>query len=159
MKVVLKSSELNSNERPTVIAFYDDNVEVSAAAHGDGMMVITVSSSMLDLSQHVPKLAADWRTKAGKAITESEAKRRVDEVLPLTEQVSSLRETVELIVQHGADLATWPAEAKTRKAEIDNKWTYVDAVHERARAMSVTPHNPVSDKVWPTRIKTGGHDG
>jgi hypothetical protein len=158
MKIFVRSSGLGES-RPQVVAYYDDDTDVPADAHGPGMMVInvppnalvqeTLPSGILD----APRLVPNWRELASTQIVAGEAKRRIEEVLPPAEQLATLRELIDFIIQHGIDVSQWPAEAKTRKAKIDDAWNYVRSVKEHASSMKPAPANFASDKVWPTRIK------
>ena len=101
----------------------------------------------------IPKLAQDWRERAGAMPMQAEARRRIDAVLSSDDQMLLLHDMQNLLIQHGTDVAKWPTEARARKADIDQKWTYVRDIKERVRAMKSAPANPASDKNWPTRIK------
>jgi thioesterase domain-containing protein len=104
----------------------------------------------------LPKLARGWRDRAGPVMLEAEAKRRITDVIPLDEQIASLHEVQDFIVKYGTDVAKWPVEARNRKAEIDQKLNYIHEVRARASAHSkAVPANPVSDKIWPTRLRQG----
>jgi hypothetical protein len=160
MKVFIRASELDSGE-PVVIASYDDAVDISPHAHGDGMILVTVPGNVLTyettlagsfLLRGLPKLARDWRERSSELTIAGEAKRRIEEVLPASEQMATLYDIVDFFLKHGTDISSWPTDAKDRKAEIEQMWNYVREVKERARALKSTPANPTSDKVWPTRI-------
>jgi hypothetical protein len=154
MKVFIRSSDL-TGEKPRVIAFYPDGSDVPDNAHGDGITVLNLPMSVLvrEAYDPVPVLAEDWRARAGSLVVEAEAKRRIDEALPLSEQIGALREMISFIVQYGVNVSEWPAAATARKAELDELWNYIDEIRERARAhMPAIPPNPVSDKVWPRRL-------
>jgi hypothetical protein len=107
MKVFVRDDE--------VIAYYDDNADVSSDAHGAGVTMLTVPGNAIthemDPNHVLPprvKLAHDWRTRS------AETKR--------TDRLGTLHELVELVIHHGSNIAAWPAEAKTRKSEIDKMW-------------------------------------
>jgi hypothetical protein len=154
MKVFVRTSELHG-KKPVVLAFYRDDIEVNAKAHGEGTTMLTVPMSALvrDPIDKLFYLAEDWQQRAGPSMLDAEVKRRIEEIMPISEQISTLHETVNNIIKHGADHAKWPLEARGRKAEIDELWNYVAAVKERARAHAPNiPRDPGSDKIWPPRI-------
>lgn len=164
MKVVIRSSQLTS-QSPEIIATYDDATDIASDAHGPDTMILSVPQNVVTheidesggLLPPKLKLAVDWRERASKPIIAAEAKRRTDEAFTLSEQMNTLHELVSLVVQHGTDVAKWPAEAKTRKAEIDEMWNYINEISKRARthsAASSAPVNPTNDKIWPTRLKS-----
>jgi hypothetical protein len=159
MKIVVRSNELGGAS-PSVVAFYPDNSDVSADAHGEGMTVISVPQNVLAYETRedgtrspMPILAKDWRERAGSLPLHAEARRRIDDVLSVDEQMLSLHELIDLAIQHGTDISKWPQEAKDRKAEIEHQWKYIRDITERVRATKSAPANPTSDKNWPTRIK------
>jgi hypothetical protein len=155
MKVFIRTSELSGSEPPTVIAFYDDNADIAPDAHGPGTTVLTLPGKVLDRDpeyRRPPRLARDWRDRAGSLPVEAEANRRVEDVLPAADQAATLHELVDLIIKHGTDVSKWPTDAKNRKAEIDEAWTYVRGVRSRARSLKSAPPDLASDKAWPTRI-------
>ena len=162
MKVFVRTGDLSGGKRPEVVAFYDDDTDISPDAHGPGMSVITVPGHLIaherdernPMVPMVPRLADNWRSRVGPHFTAAEAERRVNDVLAPSEQVSALHEVVEMVVQHGTDVSKWPSVAKARKAELDEKWNYLGEVRERARAHAPSaPIDPSSDKVWPARLK------
>lgn len=158
MKVFVRTGDLAIGDKPRVLAFYPDSTEVKDDAHGDGVTVLTLPSNAVVRQGRGRRgggmfvLADDWRDRAGSLPVEMEAKRRSDEVFPLAEQISSLRETVQNIFTHGSDPTQWPDDLKTRKAELDEKWRYLGEVKDRARASASAPLIDLrSDKIWPRR--------
>jgi hypothetical protein len=154
MKVFVRTSELHG-KKPVVLAFYRDETEVNEKAHGDGITILRLPMNALvrDPIDKLFYLAEDWRQRAGPSMLDAEARRRIEEVLPIPEQISTLREMFDNIIKHGTDQAKWPSDARKRKTEIDELWNYVAAVKERARAHAPTIlRDPSSDKVWPIRI-------
>lgn len=168
MKVFIRSSELGG-KAPDVLAFYPDDSEVPADAHGPDATMLVVPKHVLRQSVEdrgelsaadarpppLPKLADDWRETSAQSVVEAEAKRRTEEVFTSSEQAQSLHELLVLILRHGTEISRWPPDAKKRKAEIDDLWNYADALTERARALKSLPQNPASDKIWPTRKVRG----
>jgi hypothetical protein len=166
MKVFVRTSSLGGGKAPEVIAYYPDDSEVAADAHGSEMTMLVVPKHVLKTAADksddmmsplssmptMPKLADDWRETAASVILQAEAKRRTEDVFPVSEQMSSLRDLLRFTLQYGTDTSKWPTEAKNRKAEIDSLWNYVGEVRERVRALSSLPNDPVSDKNWPTRM-------
>lgn len=156
MKVFVRKSDLAAGDKPVAIAFYPDNSDIADDAHGEGVTVLTLPMHALvqpnPASGGLYHLADDWRERAGSLPVEAEAKRRIEETFGAQEQLNALREIVENIVKHGS-ISNWPEEARTRKAEFDEKWNYVDEVRERARAHAPSaPIDPGSDKLWPRRF-------
>jgi len=155
MKVFIRTSSLNEKS-PQVIATYDNSSTIKSDAHGPDMTVLELPDAIhligIGLAEGAPRLPDDWRERFSEPILEAEARRRIEEALPISEQLSTLRETVELILHHGQDVSTWPKEAKDRKADIDDAWNYVRDLRARVRALKSLPANPVSDKNWPTKI-------
>jgi hypothetical protein len=161
MKVFIRSSEIGEDS-PTVIATYNDDIDVPSNAHGEGTTMLTVPRSAIipspdatiagRLAAVPPKLISGWRERAGQTIAEGEAKRRIDDVLPSSDQLITLHELIALSLQHGTDVSKWPTDAKNRKAEIDDAWNYVRAVKERARSRGPISGDPTNDRSWPTRI-------
>jgi len=158
-----------ADDRPLVLAYYESSSDIAIDEHGHDttMMlvphdVITFESSEEDRvtggisirpgSMKLPRLAADWRNRAAADVAAAEADRRIIEVLPPLEQVGTLQELLDFVTKYGVEQASWPPDARARKAEIDALWNYVKAVRERARAMKTLPRNPTSDNNWPTRI-------
>jgi hypothetical protein len=161
MKVFIRSSSLNS-ARPEVMAYYDDTTEVPDGAHGEGMTIMNVPANAFarerqdinkGIANPMPKLIDNWREFAKDTILTGEANRRINEVLPPEQEAAASHELLALVLQHGTDVSQWPADAKTRKAEIDDALNYVRAVRERARSYTSVPADPASDKAWPPRIK------
>lgn len=159
MKVFIRTAELERGDKPKVIAFYPDEAAVKPDAHGGGTTVLTLPNNTVIRDDRrkggsgMYVLADNWRELAGSMPVEAEAKRRVDDVLPLTDQVDRLRETIDLIISHGVDQSKWPPEANQRKADFDARLRYVNEVRERARSQSTTAasHEISSDKFWPRR--------
>jgi hypothetical protein len=147
-----------TDKNPMVVAFYPDDADVSATAHGEGVTVLTLPAGVIaapkkDGGSGMPTLIDDWRDRAGAIPVEAEAKRRINEAFPLAEQIDALQDMLTFLMKHGANPATWPEDALARKAEIDVRWKYVGEVKERARAHGSVPVlDPGSDKIWPTRI-------
>jgi hypothetical protein len=157
MKIFVRSTDLGSAE-PTIVGFYSDDSDVSETAHGLDAVMLTVPSHLIqyerlpDGSQAVPKLNQNWREQAGAKVIEHEARKRINEAFALEQQLLALHELQELIIQHGTDMSSWPTDARNRKAEFDQSWTYVREIKERMRATTTIPPNPSSDKNWPTRL-------
>lgn len=163
MKVFIRTTELASGKKPRVIAFYPDETAVKPDAHGGGTTVLTLPENTVIRDDRrkggsgMYVLADNWQELAGSMPADAEAKRRIDDVLPLTDQVDRLREMIDLIISHGVDQSKWPPEASQRKAEFDERLRYVNEVKVRARKHAAgTAVNEIgSDKVWPRRPGTG----
>lgn len=152
MRLFIRTSDI-AGKAPQVIASYPGNT-VAPDLHGPDMTMLEVPDTLLLAKlpdEPFPRLPDDWRVRLGEPILQAEAERRIEGALSRLEQMTSLRETVELILEHGSDVSQWPAAATQRKAELDEVWKYVREVSERARTKSL-PSNPVSDKNWPARI-------
>jgi len=154
MKVFVRN--LAGGGEPTVVAFYPDDSDVKDDAHGADATVLTLPSGVLkrgnpDLGG-LPTLLADWRQRAGAAPFEAEAKRRAAEVFAPGEELDVLYELVDILSKYGADASKWPADARQRKAEIDEKFGYLRLLRERVRGFaSSQAADPTSDKNWPPR--------
>lgn len=96
----------------------------------------------------------NWRVDFKSPVIAGEANRRVLAVFPEYSQRNASAEMNNYITQYGADATTWPAAAKSRKAEMDRCWTYVNAVRNTANSMgqSNLPTDPSGDGNWPTRV-------
>lgn len=154
MKVFVRSSNL-AGERPVVLAFYPDDSNVGNDAHGEGVTILTLPMEAIEKGEHsgLPSLVKDWRARAKSIPIHAEAKRRIEEAFTIEDQVNALREMIEMIMEHGLDSERWPVAARERKIAIDEKWSYIDEVKERARAHSPNVLiNPDSDKLWPRRL-------
>jgi hypothetical protein len=154
MRVFIRSEHLGEDE-PIVVGAYPDESPVKEDAHGDGVTVLTLPDGLV--KSDVDKgglltLIKDWRARAGTLPVKTEAKRRIGEVLTISDQLNALAELVDLITKHGADVSSWPEDAKQHKAQFDERRNYVGEVLERARATPVMPRDPGSDKVWPRRL-------
>jgi hypothetical protein len=156
MKIFIQTSEL-SEKSPRVMAWYSEDSPINFDTHGPGMTMYVIPEIAFNLKDGAdktdpfPRLPEDWKDRYGKAIVEWEAQRRVNEAMTPAEQMTTLREALELLTQYGPNLTVWPAAAKSRKAEIDEAWNYVREVNARARSFASMPPNPYSDKNWPTR--------
>lgn len=179
MKIFIRASQM-SDKNPQVVASYSSDSPVAADAHPDTIMLevpelVLVQAPMPHLAyspiqgdraarssspppphEPFPRLPDGWREKLADPILQAEAKRRIDEVLPPLDQVATLHEMIDLILRYGVDSSSWPAEAKDRKAEIDDAWRYLHQVKERVRSLRALPANPASDRNWPTRIAKRG---
>jgi hypothetical protein len=151
MKIFIRASEL-TEKTPQVLAFYPSD---SPATHPELTMLEVPDSVPLaaPAGESFPRLPEGWRERFAEGILQLEAKRRIEEVLSPLEQVATLRESIELIMQHGADVGSWPESARSRKAEIDHVWNYVTEVKARAAATKALPINPTSDKFWPRIVR------
>jgi hypothetical protein len=164
MKVFIRTSDLGEKS-PRLIAFYRDESAVPDDAHGEGMTVLTLPANAMIAERLyadappeagepiIMRLADDWRQRVGPTVLEAQATQRINEAFSPAEQISALRETVDLVIKHGPDASSWPTSAKQRKAEIDEKWKYIGEIKERLRAlMPSMPADPTSDKAWPMRL-------
>ena len=153
MKVFIRTSELSA-KKPNVVAFYPDSTDIGDDAHGDGMTVLILPQAVVTADRlGMIFLDESWRERAGSLPVDAEAKRRIDEAFTVSEQVEALRDLVQFLIEHGADVSNWPADAKERKALLDERWRYIDEVRERARAHGrAPPFDPSSDKAWPRRM-------
>jgi hypothetical protein len=115
MKCFVRTSDLDEGGEIEVLAFYDDDTDVPAEAHGSDTRIITVDHGLLtfpmksDGTPEMPRIPADWRERSRK-------------VFPLGERTKSVYELVNFILEHGADVSQWPQEAKDRYDEIQNRW-------------------------------------
>lgn len=160
MKIFIRTSSL-AEKSPQIFAMYSADAHVAADAHGPEMTMLEVpemrferlpDASSATGAETFPRLPEDWRERLSQPIMQAEAERRINEVLPPSEQLASLSELVMLLMQHGYDPSAWPEDAKARKAEIEHAWNYVRDVKARARSHRTAPFDPTGDKNWPTRI-------
>jgi hypothetical protein len=162
MKIFIRKSSV-AESNPEIMASYPADAQVDADTHGPDMVMFEITApiklerrpdnSQFDRIEPFARLPDGWREKFSRPILEAEADRRIGDVLPVMEQLTSLRETIDLILQHGTDAAKWPPQAKTRKEDIDKAWNYVREVRERVRALKSLPGDHAHDKNWPARIK------
>jgi hypothetical protein len=158
-RIFVRTAELGSDKPPEIIAIYEANIDVAADAHGSGATMFELPDRVIVTEGTNPEihrkryLAEDWKEQSAEPILRAEAKRRIEEIFKLEEQLTTLYEAIDLMVQHGTDLTKWPTPAKDRKAEIDQMWNYVREINARVRAHKSVPIDPTSDKNWPTRIK------
>lgn len=161
MKAFIRSNDLNEQGSAIeIIALYGDDADVPADAHGAGLTIVNVPSSALVMGtpHQAPKLAANWRERAGPngaaKMMQAEARRRADEVLPLDRQIEALHEMVSLLAKNGAaKMELWPTAERDRFLVLDQRFKYVQKLHERADTFAEVPVNPSADSHWPTRIK------
>jgi hypothetical protein len=158
MKVFIRTNDLNE-ETPIVVACYDDEKAVPDDAHGAGMTVLTlprelIESPRIELNGGMPFLAKNWRERAGTMPVEAEARRRIDDAFPVSEQLSALHDMLDAIMRHGADVSKWPEDVRHRKALFDQRWKYVSDVVSKSleHARTAAPRDPSSDKIWPQRM-------
>jgi hypothetical protein len=158
MKVFVRTSNL-AEEKPIVIAFYPDTSNVKDDAHGDGVTVLSLPMSALvtpdprNKGVNLYTLSSDWRQTSGSLSVKGEAKRRIEQVFSISDQLNALHEIIDIVVKHGADASRWPGSVRDRKIELDEKWNYIGEVRERVRSHEpAMPHNPGSDKAWPRRL-------
>jgi hypothetical protein len=160
MKVFVRTDSLGT-QKPTIIAVYPDDSNIPANAHGEGMTILHVPMQAIEKVPPVnspeggrlPVLSDNWREAAGDMPVKAEAKRRIEEAFPASDQLNSLYEMVDTVVQYGIDITKWPADARQRKVEFDKKWKYVAEVREQLKTHSAAmPRDPSSDKIWPRRL-------
>jgi hypothetical protein len=152
MKVFVRRSDLNS-AAPRIVASYPDNTDVMDDAYGEGITVLNLPPNVLLADGGLGMvLAQDWRQHAGTLPVKTEAKRRIERVFTISDQLNALHEIIAIMMQHGSDPSQWPDQTKARSAALEELWNYIDEVRERARAhASAIPYDPSSDKVWPPR--------
>jgi hypothetical protein len=157
MKVFVRAGEL-AGEKPTVVACYSDESEVSDKLHGDGMTVLTVPSGVIVTEplpgggMSLPRLASNWRERVGSVPVAAEAQRRISDAFSVSDQLSSLHDMIDSVMKYGADETRWPQDARQRKAAFDEKWRYVVDVKNKLRELSASPpSDPSGDKIWPRR--------
>jgi len=151
MKVFVRTGDL-SNPDPIVVASYSDETVVPDNAHGEGLSVLTVPSDAVStIEDGLPRLKRNWREQSGTMPVEAEARRRIEKDFSVADQVSALYELVTLILDRGGDVSKWPRQAIARRSELDDLFSHVAAIRERARQNPVAPLDPSSDKLWPRR--------
>jgi hypothetical protein len=169
MKVFVRTSQMG-RKNPQIIATYPAESSVAVDAHGPDATMLDIPDVPLIMGSaappprpDLPPMSADaelfsrlpdgWRENLSGAILQAEAKRRIDAVMPLSDQVASLHEALDTVMKHGVDVSKWPPEAQARKTELDATWNYVRSVRERAQQLrsSSLPSNPSGDKLWPSR--------
>jgi hypothetical protein len=158
MKVFVRTESLGT-EKPAVIAFYPDDSNIPANAHGDGITVLNVPMQVIEIPAagigefRLPSLTSNWREAAGDMPVKAEVRRRIETEFPTSEQISSLFELIDALIRHGSDISKWPTDVRQRKAEFDKKWKYVTEVQEHGKThAAVMPRDPSSDKIWPRRL-------
>jgi hypothetical protein len=153
-KIFVRTNDLGE-ERPILIAQYNDGYPIADNAHGDGMTVLTVPREIIGRpskdSCGLPSLVAGWRDKAGSMPVKAEAQRRIEEGFSTSDQLTALRDMLEAVMTHGVDANAWPPDVKARKIAFDEKWKYVTDIQNKMREHAVMPRDPASDKVWPQR--------
>jgi hypothetical protein len=157
MKVFIRTSDI-ANEKPILIASYPDESDIKDNAHGEGMIVLTVPREVIQSPTHgaagngMPYLAKDWRERAGTVPVAAEAKRRIEDAFPISDQLRSLHEMIDAMTKYGAQEAAWPPEIRQRKAAFDERWKYVTDVTSKANEHApAMPRDPSNDKLWPRR--------
>jgi hypothetical protein len=157
MKVFVRTDSLAGGEKPVVIAIYPDDSDVPINAYGEGTTLLNVP--MHAIERPPPDtgvgfvLSHNWRDTVGDVPIKAEAKHRIEEAFPISDQLNNLHEMIDAVMKYGIDISKWPAEARRSKTESDKKWNYVSEVRERAKThVAAMPYNPSSDKIWPRRL-------
>jgi hypothetical protein len=158
MKIFIRADDLAA-KRPTIIAAYEDNVEIADNAHGDGMTVLYLPKDVMKIPKAgevegggMMYLAPDWRERAGSMPVEGEAKRRIEEVFSISDRLNVLQDMIEAITTHGADSSRWPPEARKNKTSFDEQQRYITEVRSKAREhLAALPRDPSGEKLWPQR--------
>jgi hypothetical protein len=155
MKIFIRKSSLGE-KNPEIVASYGSDQPVNANTHGNDMSMFEIPDGLVSLAllpdETMPRLPEDWRERLTEPAVQAEAKRRIDEALSPIEQITTLHELVEFVLQHGSEIEHWPDSAKRRKADIDKTWDYVRAVKESARTIKSLPATLSHDKHWPERL-------
>lgn len=156
MKIFVRKSDL-AEGTPRVLAVYKSDQPVNENTHGEDCTMLEVPDGeeiplYKEPRESARRLKEGWRERLTEPILHAEAKRRADAALSPLEQFTTLREVIELTLQHGTDVSRWPSGARDRKAEIDEAWDYVRQVKERVHTMKSLPASPSSDKNWPARF-------
>ena len=162
MQVIVRRADLSS-PNPPVIGSYADEVLVDVTAQGltkQNATVLLVPATAIAYTDRgplmtgmgYPILTSSWRDNAA-AIVNGEAFRRIERVFSSYAQRNANADMSNCIMKHGADPATWPAEARDRKTMADQGWTYVNSVRQTSNAMvTALPPDPTDDAHWPTEI-------
>ena len=155
MQIIVRRSDL-ANSNPIAIATTDDTVVVDVTAYGldeQAATVITVPPDALVYQERGPPvLATNWRDN-GAVVANAEAFLRIERVFTSYAQRNANADMTNCITKYGSDPATWPADARDRKAMSDQGWAYVNSVRQQANAIGqALPTDPTDDAHWPTEI-------
>lgn len=169
MKIFVRAAQMNE-KNPQVVGVYPRETEIEPDAHGEDTIMLEVpdrvlipakvpivdpsTAQMKEMPEYdpLPRLPDGWRTDFATPILEGEAARRIGAVMSPSDQMFTIYELLDLLLQHGVNVSKWPASAQTRKAEITDAWNYAREIKSRAASLKMLPANPASDKNWPTKI-------
>jgi hypothetical protein len=151
MKVFIRSDQATV-EKPAILGYYPDDASIPDDAHPNAM-IVTVPNGVLEMSGGMPRLAKDWRERAGSLPVGAEAKRRIESAFSIHDQLQAIHDVQEAMLTHGPDQSKWPSSARQLKASHDEKWKYVAEVRAKAQEHATAlPNDPSSDKIWPRRL-------
>jgi len=126
MQIIVRRSEIDRHDAVArVVAYYDDHVQFSLAAHGEGLTVVSLPIEAIETRGGMPTLKADWRDKFKGA--------RVGEPFSLQDQVASVAEMLTLLLEN-ADTTKWPERVRNRRAEFDKAWAHLKAARNASRS-------------------------
>src|SRR5262245_14080761 len=153
MQVFVKRSDLPTEPVP-VFAFYEDSPRVADDLHGPDMALLSLPVEKVDRSVTPPVLVSDFRLTKMPQMVNDQANRRIDVAFPDYMQRNANADINNSTVLYGTNVASWPQDAKDRKAEGDRGWTYVSQVRSTSDALSTNTGliDPTDDVHWPTEI-------
>src|SRR5262245_26230831 len=136
-QVFVKKSALAGSDPIVVVANFPDDPMMARDAQGTDCTPLCLPAEANDQTNLPPLpsvLRPDWRDHM-QGIVNEEAERRIDEAFPLYMQNNANADINNSTLLYGANAATWPQDAKDRKAENDRGWNYVSAVRQAADAL------------------------
>jgi hypothetical protein len=152
MQVFVNKADLISTTIP-VLAYYNDLPVLAIGIHGANATMFSLPPTDVDLTQFPPVLTSTFRNDMA-IMVNGEANRRILLVFTDDMQRNANADINRSTTLYGANPATWPADAQSRKTEGDRGWTYVNAVRQAASALSTQTSltDPTADLHWPTAI-------
>jgi hypothetical protein len=159
LKIFIKTDELNQ-KNPRVMASYqaERTPTINENTHPGMTMFVIPEIPFKMTKEHpgdfpgsLPIMPDGWKETLGPHIMNGEAQKRIAEVLPPEDQMLSLYELLDMLLQHGTNVTKWPTSAQNRKAEIADAWDYAREVTARASNFKMMPATVDSDKNWPAR--------
>jgi len=153
MQFFVKRSDLSLPKVP-ILGSSGDFPLLDRNTYGTDVTVLTLPNNAMtyDADTHQYYLASNWRTNA-QMICNGEAYRRIIESFTEFMQRNATNDATQSVMLYGADPATWPQDAKDRKAAAETGWDYVTAIRQQSDALAnALPVDPTADAQWPTRI-------
>src|SRR5262245_21110726 len=127
MQMFVRRSDLPTEPVP-VFSIYEDDPQHAEDLHGSEFTLLNLPIDKLDRSVTPPVLVSDFRLTKMPQLVNDQANRLIYVAFPDYMQRNANADINSSTMLYGANPATWPQDAKDRKAEGDRGWTYVAQV-------------------------------